>query len=198
VSPWEIVGAVTGLLGVYLTVRENVWCWPIGVVSVGTYIVVFAQAKLYADMGLQAIYVVLCLYGWWAWLRGGENQGTLAVARAPAWALVAGAVAGAVATWGLGTFLYARTDAALPFWDAGTTAFSLVAQWLQTRKWIANWPLWIAVDAIYVGMYVRKDLWLTAALYAVFLVLAAVGWRAWRRTLGKLARAAAARALAPS
>lgn len=179
---WEIVAALFGLAGVYLTARENVWCWPVGVVNVAMYIAVFWQAKLYADMGLQAVYVVLCLYGWWAWLRGGRGATALAVARAPAWALALGVLVGVVATWSLGSLLYARTDAALPFWDAGTTAFSLVAQWLQTRKWIENWPLWIAVDAIYVPMYVAKHLPATALLYAIYLVLAAVGWRAWRRS----------------
>ena|SRR5436190_3557622 len=182
-SPWEIVGVIFGFLGVALTVKENIWCWPVGVVSVAAYVVVFWQAKLYADMGLQVVYVVLCLYGWWAWLHGGSQHGALKVARAPAWALAIGALGGNAATWGLGTFLYAKTDAALPFWDAGTTSFSLVAQWLQTRKWIANWPLWIAVDAIYVGIYVAKGLYLTAGLYAAFLALAILGWWTWRRSM---------------
>lgn len=187
-SSWEIVAAIFGLVGVYLTVRENIWCWPVGLVNVGLYIYVFWQAKLYADMGLQAVYVVLCLYGWWAWLHGGKDHDELPVGKTPAWAWWVSIAGGIAASWALGTFLYAKTDDALPYWDAGTTAFSLVAQWLQTRKWIENWWVWIVVDAIYVPIYLVKGLWATAVLYGVFLVLAVLGDRAWRRSLA--ARAA--------
>jgi nicotinamide mononucleotide transporter len=189
VSPLEILGFATGVLGVWLTVRENVWCWPVGAVNVAIYALVFFDAKLYADMGLQGVYFVLCLYGWWAWLRGGAAHGPLAVARASRAVLAICTVSGIAFAAGLGVFLRAKTDAALPFWDAGTTSFSLVAQLLQTRKWIENWPLWIAVDTIYVGMYLVKRLYLTAGLYAVFLVLAGMGLAVWRRSLAGTAAA---------
>lgn len=182
-SPLEILGAATGALGVWLTARENVWCWPVSLVNVAVYALVFRDAKLYADMGLQGVYFVLCLYGWWAWLRGGVAHGRLSVSRAPRPVLAACAAAGAVFAIGLGIFLGSKTDAALPFWDAGTASFSLVAQFLQTRKWIENWVLWIAVDVVYVGMYVVKGLNLTAGLYALFLVLAGIGLASWRKSL---------------
>jgi nicotinamide mononucleotide transporter len=185
VSPLEVLGATTGALGVWLTARENVWCWPVGLVNVAVYALVFRDAKLYADMGLQCVYFALCLYGWWAWLRGGAAHGRLAVSRAPRAVLAASALAGIAFAAALGTFLRMKTDAALPFWDAGTTSFSLVAQFLQTRKWIENWPLWIAVDIVYVGMYVVKSLYLTAGLYALFLVLAGIGLASWRRSLAE-------------
>jgi nicotinamide mononucleotide transporter len=183
VSPLEVLGAASGALGVWLTARENVWCWPVGLVNVAVYALVFRDAKLYADMGLQGIYFTLCLYGWWAWLRGGAAHGRLAVSRAPRAVLAACVFLGVAFAAALGFFLHARTDAALPFWDAGTTSFSLAAQFLQTRKWIENWPLWIAVDTVYVGMYIVKRLYLTAGLYALFLVLAGIGLVAWRRSL---------------
>lgn len=182
-SPLEILGAASGALGVWLTARENVWCWPVGLVNVAIYAVVFRDAKLYADMGLQGVYIALCLYGWWAWLRGGAAHGRLVVSRAPRVVLAASALVGIVFAAALGTFLRSKTDAALPLWDAGTTAFSLVAQFLQTRKWIENWPIWIAVDTVYIGMYVVKRLYLTAGLYALFLVLAGIGLASWRRSL---------------
>jgi nicotinamide mononucleotide transporter len=183
VSPLEIAGAATGALGVWLTARENVWCWPVSLANVAIYAVVFREAKLYADMGLQGVYFALCLYGWWAWLRGGTAHGRLAVSRAPRTVLAASVLCGIVFAAALGIFLRAKTDAALPLWDASTTGFSLVAQFLQTRKWIENWPIWIAVDAVYVGMYVVKHLYLTAGLYALFLVLAGIGLATWRRSL---------------
>ena len=189
-SALEAAGVLFGVVAVWLTTRENVWCWPAGLVNVGLFIVVFYRAKLYADMGLQVVYVALCLYGWTKWLHGGRNRGALRVSATPRAALAALAAAGVVFAAGLGFFLARRTDAALPFWDAGTTSFSLVAQAMQTRKWWENWLVWIAVDVVYVGIYVVKQLYLTAGLYAVFLVLAAVGLRSWRRSMAVSERSA--------
>ncbi len=105
------------------------------------------------------------------------------MARTPARALTALALAGVAFAAGLGLFLHQQTDAALPYWDASTASFSLVAQWMQTRKWIENWGVWIAVDVVYVGIYVVKGLFLMAGLYAAFLVLAVAGLLAWRKSL---------------
>jgi nicotinamide mononucleotide transporter len=138
--------------------------------------------------------VVVSVYGWYEWLYGGEGKGELHVSRTPpSWA--AGlAAAGVVATIAFGLFLRHRTDAALPFPDAGTTAFSLVAQWMATRKWLESWLVWVAVDVVYVAMYVSQGLYLTSSLYAVFLVLAFVGVREWRASMA--AHAAAPRTAA--
>ena len=182
-SAYEIAGVLFGIVAVWLTTRENVWCWPIGLVNVGLFILVFYQARLYADMGLQAIYVALCLYGWWQWLHGGPGSGALAVARTPRAALPALGALGTAGAALLGLTLYRHTDASLPFWDASTASFSLVAQWMQARKWIENWILWIVVDVIYVGMYLYKRLYYTAGLYAVFVGLAVLGLVQWRRSL---------------
>ena len=180
---YEVLGVATGIVAVWLTTRENVWCWPLGLVNVALFAVVFHEARLYADMGLQGIYFALCLYGWCAWLTGGPAHGRLRVTRTPRSALLALGVIGVAAAFGLGFVLRTRTDAALPFWDAGTASFSLVAQAMQTRKWIENWLIWIAVDLVYIGMYVAKGLFLTAGLYAVFLGLAVAGLSHWGRTL---------------
>ncbi len=182
-NPLEIAGFLTGIAGVYLTARQNIWCWPVGILNVGIYALVFWQTKLYADMGLQVIYVAFCCYGWWQWLHGGKGGGRLEVARAPGHILFLLLLAGAVATAGGGLLLRRHTDAALPFWDAGTAAYSLASQWLQTRKWIETWWLWIVVDVVYVGMYVNKALYWTALLYMVFLALCVLGLREWRKAL---------------
>jgi nicotinamide mononucleotide transporter len=182
-SGWEIAGVLFGVVSVWLIVKENVWGWPTGLVNVGLFIVVFWKSRLYADMGLQVVYVVLCLYGWWAWRHGERQDGSLVVTKTPRkalWLLGAGSAAGAGV---LGFLLHGHTDASLPYWDAATSSFSLAAQWMQTRKWLENWWVWIAVDTLYVGIYVAKDLYLTAGLYAVFLGLAIQGARSWRRSL---------------
>jgi len=183
-DPFEVVGVLFGVLGVYLTVRENVWCWPTGMVNVSLFILVFFQSKLYADMGLQVVYVLLCAYGWWAWLRGGRGHAALEVARTPRRALLGLGLIGILGAAALGFLLRRTTDAALPFLDSGLTSASLVAQYMTTRKWLENWAVWIAADFIYVGMYVYKHLYATALLYAVFLGLAVLGWRAWKQSLG--------------
>jgi nicotinamide mononucleotide transporter len=176
---FELAAVVFGALAVWLTTRENIWSWPTGLVNVGLYIVVFAKVKLYADMGLQVVYVIACLYGWYAWLHGGRDRGELHVTRTPRLVLVALLAVGALFAAALGWWLTRHTDAALPYLDSHLTSFSLVAQWMQTRKWLETWVLWIVVDVVYVGMYVFKHLFLTAGLYAVFLGLAVLGWRAW-------------------
>lgn len=180
---WELAGVVTALLGVWLTTRENRWCWPVNLVSALLFGVVFWQAKLYADMGLQGVYAALSVYGWYAWAHRDVGGDVLHVSRAPWGVLAAFGAAGVAFAAALGWFLARHTDASLPFWDAGTTSFSLVAQALQTRKWIENWALWIVVDAVYVGVYLVKALPLTAALYGLFIALAALGHVSWRRSL---------------
>jgi nicotinamide mononucleotide transporter len=144
------------------------------------FLFVFAEARLYGAAALQVVYVVLSVYGWHQWLRGGTGKGELSVSRTPApWARGL-AVAGVLGTIALGLVLRYRTDAALPFPDAGTTAWSLVAQWMATRKWLESWLVWIAVDVVYVAMYASQRLYAAAGLYAAFLVLAFVGYREWR------------------
>jgi nicotinamide mononucleotide transporter len=159
--------------------RQNVWGWPIGMISVGLSAVVFWEARLYADAGLQLVYVVLSVYGFWAWRHGAAGGEALRVRRGSPAALLGLFALGAAGAAGLGLLLATRTRADLPYWDASTTAFSLVAQWMQTRKWIENWVIWIVVDVVYVGMYVKKDLLGMAGLYAVFTALAVVGLWAW-------------------
>jgi nicotinamide mononucleotide transporter len=180
---FEIVGVVAGVLGVWLTTRQKIWCWPVGIVSVAAFIVVFFRAKLYAAMGLQAVYVGLAAYGWYAWLHGGEGHGALRVSRLPrrmAIGLFAlGAAATAVASYSLRT----RTDEAMPWLDGFTTSFSLVAQWMQARKFLENWTVWVVVDTAYVGMSLSQGLTLTAGLYAVYVGLALLGFRDWRRSM---------------
>lgn len=179
----ETLGVVTGIAGVWLTIRQNAWCWPVGIVSVSLFAAIFFEARLYGSAALQLAYVALSLYGWYAWKHPGHGARALSVTKTPApwrWMLGGAALAGTAA---VGVFLRDRTDAVLPFVDAGTTSFSLAAQLMATRKWIENWVVWIAVDVIYVGMYLSQGLHQTAALYLVFLALAVLGHREWRAAM---------------
>ena len=179
----EWVAAALGLVSVWLNVREDWRGWPIGAVMVALYFAVFARVKLYADAGLQVIYFVLQFYGWYEWVRGGENKSGLAVSRAPLRVLVSCAVTGAMATVLLGTGLKRYTDQALPYWDSGITAFSLIAQWMLAKKYLENWLLWAAIDVIAIGVYWSKHLLPTAVLYGCFLLLCLRGHQRWSMTL---------------
>ena len=181
-NPLEVAGVASGVAFVWLAIREHPWCWPVGLVNVLLFTVVFWQARLYGSAGLQVVYAVLAVYGWYAWLHGSADHGVLHVSRAPRPVLAGLLAGGAALALLLGAGLQ-LAGAALPVVDAAATSFSLVAQALQTRKWIENWLIWIAVDAVYVVMYGSQGLAVTAALYAVFLVMAAVGWRTWTRSM---------------
>ncbi|MFL6273684.1 MAG: nicotinamide riboside transporter PnuC [Blastocatellia bacterium] len=183
---WEIIATILGLISVWLTVRQNIWCWPTGLVMVGLYAVIFFRARLYADAGLQVVYIVLQIYGWYEWRRGGKGHSKLTVTRITLrlGLLLSGVAIVATALMGYG--LATKTDAALPYWDSAATAMSLVAQWMLARKLIENWLVWIAVDVLSIGIYIVKGLYPTTVLYAAFLVLAALGWIEWRKTLRNL------------
>lgn len=179
----EWSAALVSALGVYLGVRQNIWVWPTGIVGVALYAIVFYDSKLYADMGLQVFYVAAQVYGWWAWLHGGQGGSALAVTRTPRAWLYGFLMGGAALSFVLGLLLRTYTDAALPYLDSTLSAYSVVAQWQMTRKWIENWLIWIAVDVAYIGLFLYKELYPTAVLYAVFLVLCTLGWREWRRSM---------------
>jgi nicotinamide mononucleotide transporter len=182
-NPFEIIGVITGVLGVWLTTRQKIWCWPVGIVSVACFVAVFFGAKLYGAMVLQGVYIFLLAYGWHAWSRGGGGHEALKVTRVRPGLAAALAAVGAVASATGGLWLGARTDEALPWLDGFTTSFSLVAQWMQARKLLENWLVWVVVDLAYVGMSLSQGLTLTAGLYAVYIGLAALGYRDWRRSM---------------
>ena len=134
-------------------------------------------------MGLQVVYAVISVYGWYHWKHGGANDTVLHVSRTSRqeW-VVLGAVA-IVGAAGLGRLLASTTDAALPTLDASLSVGSLVAQYMMTRKLLENWVVWIALDLVYIGMFEFKQLHVTSALYVVWLVLGVIGWRSWRESL---------------
>ena len=182
-SGLELAAALTGAISVWLSVRQNIWSWPTAIVNVVLYTVVFWDAKLYADMGLQVIYAVLSLYGWYQWLYGGAGRTELRVTRTPPRVAAILTLIAAAGSALLGTLLRQTTDAALPFMDSFLSSTSLVAQWMMTKKLLENWLVWIAVDVLYVGLFLFKGLYLTAGLYAVFLGLAVRGYLDWRRSM---------------
>ncbi len=210
----EALGFVTGVVNVYLVTRERIWSWPIGVANAVFYALVFWRAGLYSDTGLQVVYFVLSLYGWWHWLRGATVRGAtvrgatvrgatvvvatthpdptsapLAVTRvSPRAIAVLGAVG--VTLWLLVYSITSRIPGSrLPLLDAALAVGSLLAQWMMTRKLLESWALWILLDSVYVGVFLVRDLKLTALLYAVFFALAILGHIQWKRSFVRSSRA---------
>ena len=181
-STAELAGALLGVAMVGCNMRVNPLGWPLAIASSALYLLVFWQARLYGDASLQLVFIVVALWGWWQWLRGHQADGSaLAVrylgARARWRALGAMALLWPATGW----FLAHATDTDVPWWDAFPTAGSLIGQWLLGRQYVENWPTWVAVNVVGVGLFAYKGLWLTAGLYALFALLALAGWRSWAR-----------------
>ncbi len=182
ITTTEALGFVTGAICVWLTVRESIWNWPVGLANNVFFLVLFFHGRLFADMSLQVVYFGLGVYGWYQWLRGGAGHARLMVTRTLRWEWIALLCFVAFGTFFLRKLLLAVNGAA-PFFDALTTALSLAAQYLMCRKRFEHWLFWIAADLIYIPLYVSRDLHLTAVLYGVFLLLCFTGLAAWRRSL---------------
>ena len=176
----EALATLFGLLCVWLTIKQNILCWPTGLVQVFLYIFIFYDAKLYADMGLHIIYVGLGVYGWIYW-RKSRQSGQRTVTHAKnilTWILMM--LIGTVASgYGFTTF----TDASVPYLDSLVVMASLIAQWLMARKKLQSWFFWILADVVAIGVYSYKDLYLTSGLYFVFLLMAITGYLTWLKDM---------------
>jgi nicotinamide mononucleotide transporter len=181
-TPLELISFVLSIATVLLNIRRIHWAWLFAIVSSATYGIVFFEARLYGDAGLQGVFIVASIWGWYEWLRGkGADDKPLVVTRLDRagwiWSVAAWTLGFVLLSW----FLHACTDTDVPHIDGFLTAGSLLGTVLAARKKVENWHVWIAVDVLYVGLYVYKNLHLTAVLYAVFVAMAALGLRTWAR-----------------
>jgi nicotinamide mononucleotide transporter len=182
VSNAEWIGFVAGAGCVWLAAKQNALNFPLALINAVLFGLLFVDQKLYGDAGLQLMFFSLNVYGWWRWFRGDGAHHELAVSRLSVrgWATVA--IVALVAVPLLQQMLI-RINGAAPFWDAVITTLSVIAQVLLNRKTLENWALWVAVDLISIPLYISKNLYLTALLYAVFLLMCVNGWISWRRSL---------------
>ncbi|MGB8259108.1 MAG: nicotinamide riboside transporter PnuC [Terracidiphilus sp.] len=176
----ELAGFLTTAIGIWLTTRRLLICWPVVLAADILYLVVFYRARLFSDALLQLFFIAFTLYGWWHWWRGVREEGEVRVEPLPMRPLLVAVALGAAGSLVLG-WVMVRAGAALPYLDAALASYSLVGSWWQARKHIANWRLWIVVNLFYIGEYIYKGLALTAVLYAVLVLLAVLGLRDWRR-----------------
>jgi nicotinamide mononucleotide transporter len=182
-SALEIAAVVASFVAIWLTAKRWMLCWPINLLACALYFKLFLDVRLYADMVLQALFGIGIVYGWIAWRFGAKDEaGDVAVEPLSRPQMWAGLIAGAFGAIAIGWFTSRYTNAALPWMDSGLSSFSLVAQYWTARRHAANWLLWIAVDILYVGMFLFKGLMLTAGLYAAITALAVMGYIRWRGT----------------
>lgn len=179
----EWFSAAGMILSVYLTVKRNIWCWPLGFVMVCIATYVFYQYRLYSDVWLHVVYAVLQLYGWYSWLFGGEENTPLKVRRLDRLPLMAGLGLGLVGTFAVGYWFATRTDADIPYLDAATSVFAVVAQVIMARKFLECWVFWFFINIAGTSIYLYKGMYAYSILYAIFLVLAVMGYLEWRRVL---------------
>lgn len=183
----EVIGAVTGLIYLYLEIRQNIWLWPVGIVTSAFYIYIFFASKFYADMGLQVYYLVISIYGWHHWLTGGKVQSRdeLPVTRID-WRTALILLPITAAIFAIIAFVLIRyTDSPVPLGDAFTTALSITATWMLARKIIEQWWVWVVVNLVSLGLYVYKGLYPTSVLFFFYFSMAIVGYFEWERAMGR-------------
>ncbi|MES2105770.1 MAG: nicotinamide riboside transporter PnuC [Pseudomonadota bacterium] len=181
-TPLELVSFVLSVITVALNIRQTHWAWLFSIIASALYALVFVESRLYGDAGLQLVFIAVSVWGWYQWLRGGSGHSSLQVSRLSAYGWAKSALMWLAGFGVLSIFLKSYTDTDVPYMDGFLTAGSLLGQLLLSRKKLENWHVWIMVDILYVSLYMYKHLMLTAILYALFVIMAAVGLRAWNNS----------------
>ena len=184
-SPLEIFAVIISIIGVTLTIKRNMWCWVFNFFAFVLYAYLFFEFKLYGETILQVFFMVVNFYGFYHWLKGKQQDHEIRIEPIALQTVILQMIIAAVGGGVFGLSLHYFTDAALPMLDSQLAAFSLLATYWTSRKHIATWVLWVFVDIVYVGMFMYKELFLTAALYAAFVGLAGFGWWQWEQVKKK-------------
>lgn len=182
----EASGLFFGLLAVYFLIKENIFTWPAGIIYVFISFVIFYQVKLYADLMLHVVFLILNVYGWYYWIYGKKrgHDEVPVTSSSPGFLIILllGSIFGIAL---LGTLLNIYTDASLPYWDSATTVLSLAGMWLTAKKKIENWHFWFVVDILATGIYIYKGIYFYAVLYLIYIGMAVSGYIYWKRSLEK-------------
>ncbi len=175
----EWIALISSVIYVILAAKENVWCWPFGIVGVIASLYLFVQGKLFLDAGLQIYYLFMSFYGWWSWGKTMKVTKLEISTRKPLWHLSVICL-GFAAAYPLG-LLSQYFGGALPFIDALTTTFALIATYMVAKKILENWLYWIIIDIVCIWVYWQKDFQLLSVLYLVFAIVAIFGWLEWKK-----------------
>lgn len=181
----ELLGAIFGFAYIFLSIKQNIWCWPVGLITSALYIYVFFVSKFYADMGLQVYYLIVSVYGWYHWMFGSKSKKTddLKVSTINFKLGIYLFIANGILFLVISYILVNYTDSVVPYWDAFTTAASFVATWMLARKMIEHWIIWVVVDFVSLGLYLVKGLYPTVILFAIYTFMAVLGYIEWRKEL---------------
>ena len=181
-SAIEVTGFIFGVAGIWLTIKENPLCFPVGLVNVIISLILFYQQKLYSDTIQQVVYILLLSYGWYEWIAGKGFEKDHEISYSSQKLLFVLLLISVTFSITAGTLFKKYTDASLPYWDATATALCFTAQWMIAKKKIENWILWIVANIMYIGIYIYKDLYLYALLFLIYLVLAVKGYMEWKKS----------------
>ena len=180
-NPIEILAVIFSIIYVILAARQNILCWLFGIIGVVLSFVVYVDVKLYSDATLQVFYLIMSIYGWWAWSAKREAE-ELSISVWPIQNHLLAVSGGILLALGLGSF-WEWNGAALPYIDAFTTSFSIIATLMVTRKILENWIYWIIIDFVCIFVYYHREIFLFSALFLVYCIIAVFGFYNWRRQM---------------
>jgi nicotinamide mononucleotide transporter len=178
-SPWELAAVLLGIAYLLLAMRESLWCWYAAFLSTGIFLGLFWEVGLLMESALQVYYLAMAAYGWWHWQHGARGDGELAISRWGARQHLGAIAVVAAASLLSGALLAAHTSAALPYLDSFTTWGSILTTWMVARKILENWLYWLVIDSVSIYLYVDRALYLTALLFAAYVVIVIFGYRQW-------------------
>ncbi len=184
-SPIELFAVFCGLISVWFMKKENTLAFPFGIINVLIYVYIFFQTRLYANAGINAFFFIMSVYGWYNWTRKVSGDKTIRISQCSRTELLLNGLALMVFFFFIRWILTRYTQSQVPSWDAFTTAFYMVAQWLLSQKKIENWILWITADTVMIGLCIYEKLYFTGLQYFVFTIIASLGFLEWRIKLIK-------------
>jgi len=185
-SLWiEIIGTVTGILGVWLTIRQNIWCFPVGIINVALYSWLSFENRIYANALLQLVYMSVLIYGWYNWKKGETDMNELPVTESSRKLLLTLSFIFVLAFAAVYFILIHHTDSDVPVADSFTFSLGIIAQYMIARKKIENWHLWIIVNVVSVALYAYKELYWMGGFYLLLIIMAVLGFKEWKKDLQK-------------
>ncbi|WP_243347717.1 nicotinamide riboside transporter PnuC [Parabacteroides sp. FAFU027] len=182
----EWFGVLTGLLYIFLEIRQRTSMWVIGFFSSFVFVIVFFKSKLYADMVLNIYYVTMSVYGFWLWKKNGneaepiDRKDEITYQNLGLWLGAILLLISTVLYLGIASVLHHYTDSPVPYSDAFPTALSLIATWLLAKKYLEQWLVWIVVNVFSIGLFTYRGLYPTAFLFLVYGILSVVGYLKWK------------------
>ena len=183
----EIIGTLVGLVYLWLEYRASIYLWIASIIMPAIYIFIYYKAGLYADFGINIYYLGAAVYGWLVWKYGTKTKENkeLPITHMPIRSWLKTGFVFCMALFLIAWLLINFTDSDVPWWDSFTAALSIIGMWMLARKYVEQWWVWIVVDVVCVGLYIYKNLHFTAALYALYTIIAIFGWLNWKKLMKK-------------